>query len=244
MIAEEPILLDTGFATDRGPRSQQQDNVLVGNRFVVVADGVAARSDSDVAAAVAVDVYATIARTSASTDMADELLRVPQRVAGRLGELGSTGLTTAAAAMVDTAGRLWVTHVGDSQVLVTRRGKPIYLSRPHTVLADAEEGGRVDAIQDRERAGRTVTRSLGVEHDDVVPLVVVCQLERGDEVIVTTDGVHGIVPIDVLIGMTGRRSPAAELAAFILDTARSVGLTDNATCAVLCTTTPVASTVG
>jgi serine/threonine protein phosphatase PrpC len=244
VIPEQPIFLDTGFATDRGPRKQQQDNVLVGERFVVVADGVAARDDSDVAAAVAVDVYATIARTSTGTDMADQLLRVPQRVAERLGELGSTGLTTAAAAMVDAAGRLWVSHVGDSQVLVTRRGKPVYISRPHTVLADAEGGGRADSIGDRERAGRTVTRSLGVEHDDVVPLVVVCQFERGDEVIVTTDGVHGIVPIDALIGMTGRRSPAAELAAFILDTARGAGLTDNATCAVLCTSFPMASTVG
>lgn len=243
--------IDTGAAIDRGPRDDQQDNVLTGERFAAIADGVGSRADSDVAAAVAVDTYADIARVvgsggeaagNAATDLVDALLDLPRKVAERLGQLGSQGLTTAAAAIVDGGNRLWLTHIGDSQVVLVRRGHPLYVSRPHTLLADAEQVGQAEAVVDRERAERTVSRSLGATRAGVVPFVAVCRIEAEDQVILTTDGVHGVLPIDTIIAMATRRTSAAYLAESILDAARSVGLVDNATCAVLRTVAPQAVT--
>jgi len=223
------ICIRTGADCAFGPSERQQDNFLIGSSFVVIADGVSGARDSEVAARVTVDTYASVARQTSQPELIRELLAAPRVVATRLAEQGEAGLSTVAAAVVDNNGWLWLTHLGDSQLLVLRDSSIGYLSRPHTPAVAAAELGHPAATSSAHHA---ITRYLGAGYE-FVPCLTCWPLQPGDQLIATTDGVHEVLTVPEIIRLAASVTQPQELAETIIATALQRDISDNATCATL-----------
>jgi serine/threonine protein phosphatase PrpC len=222
------IYVRTGADCAIGPAERQQDNFLIGASFIVIADGVSGAPDSEVAARVTVDTYASVAKHTSQPDLIRELLAAPSVVATRLAEQGEAGLSTVAAAVIDDNGWLWLTHLGDSQLLVLRDSSIGYLSRPHNSAVAAAELGRLAGTT----AHHAITRYLGAGYE-FVPCLTCWPLQPGDQLIATTDGVHEILTVPEIIRLAGTIPEPQKLAETIVATALQKGISDNATCATL-----------
>lgn len=241
------LVTGSGFRTDRGPYADSQDNVLTGANFIVIADGVSSVPGSGSAAAMAVDTYASIARhLPPSNDLTDILWQAPAIVAERLATAQSRGVTTVAAAVLDDAGRIWITHVGDSTITILTSGGVQLNTRPHHQAEYARMTGDTDP--NAIKATHRVMRSLGADRAYIEPEIAIYPVKKPIVVIAATDGITEKVPLRYMSWLLSEKplpvstptavghtlqSWANDYAEQILNHARTVGLEDNATVAVL-----------
>lgn len=215
-------------------------------RLLIVADGIGGHGGGEVASAVAVDAMAHYAfaampwvqRRSQRTqqelvDGLQEALREAQarvrRVAKRKGlaeNLGTT-FTMAYVSWPDC----YILHVGDSRAYLLRDDGLHQLTADHTLaqqLIDRQAMTRDDAK--RSRFSHVLVNAVGGSSDDLDIELHRLQLELDDQLLLCTDGLHGMLSDEELkdeIADTER--PVGEAVARLVQLANDAGGKDNIT---------------
>ncbi|HEY0187767.1 MAG TPA: protein phosphatase 2C domain-containing protein [Cellulomonas sp.] len=223
------LVLDAAAAQWVGARERQNDVTLYGERFVAVADGAGDDLSAAVAADVAVQVWAQQADSLDSAGTLHGLLGAPAAVARALTAQGLRSSTTYAGAFLDSDGLVWLTSVGDSRVLLVRRGEVLAVSRPHNRAAEAALTG-TDHVPTPQEAV-TLTRSVSCDRPDV-PDVAVLAGQPGDLLVVATDGIDTELALHRLVRVLAAGSDPQDLADRLVAEVRGVPDADNASCVV------------
>jgi PPM family protein phosphatase len=248
---DRPVV-DCGWATDTGPRPDNQDRSAVSPGWAVVSDGVGGHAGGALAAQLTVEAVVSVLESAAgdsgaaggSGDSAEDVLRRAveaantavrdgQRDDPAVADMGAT-LTVALATSLDPGASGWlVASVGDSPAwLVTAAGAQ-RVTEDHTLAAELVRAGAISEDEAARHPGRNVIiRSIGGE-DTVVPDTTPVTLGHGDALVLTSDGVSDVVGAADVHEITAAAGTATDAARRLVQAALAHGASDNVTAAVV-----------
>lgn len=175
----------------QGARTHQLDAVHLGTRVFAVADGFGPDAGFSTAAVAAL---ASLDTTSYDEAPGDALGETVARAAAAAAEAAraldaEAGTTLTALWLVD--GTAQVAHVGDGRAHRLRDGVLQQLTRDHTLVQALLEEGRLTEDEARSHPHRSLlNRALD---DQSEADLLTCDVRPGDRMILTTDGVHGVL---------------------------------------------------
>ncbi len=223
--------------TDVGrTRDHNEDNYGIGEggqverlgELLIVCDGMGGHASGEVASELAV---ATILDTYYA-DEADDRPAVLERAfvaanakvyAQGRGSMGTTGV---AAVLHHDA--LHIANVGDSRAYLIRGGNIRQLSRDHSFVSDQVAAGLLTPEQARTSQHKNIiTRALGYQPDVTVDLFR-WPLQVGDLVLLSSDGLHGLVT-DHELAQIATTEPLEQAVDHLVTLANERGGTDNIT---------------
>lgn len=233
MRAGMSFQVDIGHSSERGARERNEDfaaaMVAAGHEaarglIAAVADGVSAGGHGRAAAQTAVlslvhDFHAVPA-TWETTVALDRLIGAHNAWLAdhnRRRSDDASGLSTLT--VLALQGQTWtVAHVGDTRAWLLREGELACLTQDH--------------VLDHPDFAHQLTRALGLE-DTVRVDFHQGTLQVGDVLLLTSDGVHGVLKPRALAALLGQARPAQALSAAIVQAALAAGSRDNATALVI-----------
>ncbi len=205
--------------------------------LLVVADGMGGAQAGEVASHMAVERLLEAWRTGQGEPLED--LRHAVEAANRAVHVESLthperqGMGTTLTALVVRGHEALVAHVGDSRAWLVRDGAARQLTVDHTLVAQLVRDGHITAEEARVDPRRNVvTRSVGVAPDVRVDVARVPEpLREGDTLVLSTDGLHGLVSDAELAERASQPDLAAACDALVA-LARERGGPDNITVVV------------
>jgi serine/threonine protein phosphatase PrpC len=237
--------------TDKGSvRPANQDCFAIREELglLVIADGMGGHNAGDVAARIAVDAivdyFAGSQRDwpfgfdpSLSPDgnrLRTAILLANVQIletAVTTDRYAGMGTTVVAALVVDD--RLVVGHVGDSRMYVMSGGALFQLTRDDSWMASvlATDPDADQAALQRHPMRHALTNVVGARTGTDVH-VIERPLTPGDTLLMTTDGVHGVLDDQRLVQLMAREAPPRAVAEHIVATALARGTRDNLTAIV------------
>ncbi len=144
------------------------------------------------------------------------------------------GMGTTCTAVVVRGYQLYFAHVGDSRLYRMRDANIERLTRDHSYVSRLVESGLVRAEDAEKHPQRHIlTAALGAGMQlDVQSAPASLHVQAGDDLLLCTDGLWGLVREEEL-GAALRANPPAECCAALVKLARSRGGPDNITLQVL-----------
>lgn len=233
----------TATITDKGGRAYNQDYVRIKTSAAgvcaVVCDGLGAYDGSDEAAKLCADSILTDYADGSAVNNTDNLLGYVRKAHGRIVAYKDAHpetpfiCTTVACAVADEAG-VSVAHVGDSRVYVVRGGKPMLVTRDHSLARAAVDRGEIALHQiPSHKDQNKLTRVLGGESFMSPDCEMLSPLAPGDGLILCTDGVWEHV-FDADMERLFAGDPTAAIDGFVrLIEARKSEYNDNYTAVVI-----------
>lgn len=194
--------------------------------LLIVCDGMGGHLAGEVASTLAVD---TISASFRPADDPAEALRsaftaANDRVYGE--GHGSMGTTAVAALLLHN--QLYVANVGDSRAYLIREGQITQISHDHSFVSDQVAAGLMTPDEARASNVRNIiTRALGHSAEVTVDLFS-HDLRPGDTVLLSTDGMHGLIT-DAEIAEIASMFPPEQAAQQLVDRANERGGIDNIT---------------
>ncbi len=222
-------LLSTTHGIPRNPTRASEDAFRVQERdesvLAVLADGLGASKEGGSAARRAVEMFHDYYLSRPKAWSARRALREFTNQINRLFYQESEQrhnspelLCTLSVAAIE-GDRLYGLSVGDSPVYLWRKGVLTRLTEPHAL---AEDG-----------LGHVLTRAVGLEAK-IEPHCFESAIERGDIVLLCSDGVSSVVPVETLAELLSRQASArAVVSAAAEITAENEALRDDASAIVL-----------
>jgi serine/threonine protein phosphatase PrpC len=235
-------------------RTSNQDRILVDDAagLYIVADGMGGHGHGEVAAELAVTtsqfyVQASRDRFDVSwpfgydveLSLDENRLRTAIQLANRQvwksaeesPERAGMG-TTIVAALVN-GNHAALGNVGDSRIYLLRGGALTQLSSDDSWVANMVRNGALTAKQAREHSMRNVlTQAIG-SHSAVEVHTSDHQFESGDLLLMTTDGVHGVVDEAVIRSILFATPDIERAGQQLVQAAKENGAPDNASCILL-----------
>jgi serine/threonine protein phosphatase PrpC len=142
-------------------------------------------------------------------------------------KLRGMGTTLVAACVLRN--RLLVGNVGDSRAYFLRDGDCVQITEDHSYAAEQTRRGSTGVSA---RLRQCITRAVGVDAT-VKPDFFVADLEPGDTVLLTTDGLTRYADVDKLAQEIYTHSDLEEICRRLIAIAYEGGAEDNATCLLL-----------
>jgi protein phosphatase len=185
------------WATEPGGPDRAADTL------VVVCDGMGGSNAGEVASHMAADTVVREFTTALGDDPAAALTRAVQVANTEIWDLSRSrtelnGMGTTCTAVAVKRGRVLVAHVGDSRAYLVRGHRATQLTTDHSLVAQLVARNQLSPEEARHDPRRNVvTRSVGVGPDVEVDIVSLDEpLQRGDTLVVCSDGLHGQVSDD------------------------------------------------
>jgi protein phosphatase len=240
MISFEPSHRQTAYLSDVGQvRSENQDacaefcDPVTGAQLLVVADGMGGHQGGATASRMAIEAVGEVFQSAQvrGPDMLVEALstaneRIFDAAAGH-SELRGMG-TTCVALLISRDGSSWVAHVGDSRAYQLRNGELHPITGDHSAVAELQRRGMITAAEAEVHPRRNeLLRSIGVEPDVEVEVNPV-EIAQGDQFLLCSDGLSGVVRDPEIAAVINERSPA-ESVRVLVDSANARGGPDNIT---------------
>ncbi len=244
MSRPEPEHFYVGHRTDVGQvREINQDycgefgDPEHGRRLFVIADGMGGHRGGEVASRIAVETTAEV--FEAGGDDPADLLRVALETANvrvheaaqenrDLAGMGTTGVCL----LLETGGRGWVAHVGDSRGYRLRGGDFEPITEDHSVVGALIRMGHITEAEARLHPQRNeILRAIGTNAEvevQVTPL----DLQPGDRYLLCSDGLSGLVTDADIAEVLGRMEPE-DAARTLVQMANLAGGSDNITVQVV-----------
>ena len=198
-----------------------------------VADGMGGHAHGEVASALAIDTifdrYYTAEIPGGIQRALDDALRASNAAvyaASRAAGGGTMGTTLAAVVLHGTF--LYVGNIGDSRTYLVRGGRIKQLSQDHSLVGEQLRRGLLTEEQARSSTLRNViTRAVG-HNEQIEPDIVAFTVEAGDRLLLSSDGLHGLVENGELARIVGT-GPLDEAVRALIALARERGGPDNIT---------------
>ncbi|MEN5362523.1 bifunctional protein-serine/threonine kinase/phosphatase [Brevundimonas intermedia] len=233
-MTDARLEIAAGFATLQGPKADNQDfgGVHIGTAaeqrehgvVAVIADGVSGSKAGRMAAELTtrsfIDGYLDQNPLNGIAANGIKALRGFNRWLHSRGKIDPAmeGAATTFTAVILRGREATALHVGDSRAWHFRDGVLTRLTEDHT---RAQQG-----------LSHVLYRAVGIEADVKLDVRQV-RLEPHDRLLLTTDGVHGVLTDAVIAGLLGRRSSPDADAHAILAEVEAAGARDNATAIVI-----------
>jgi protein phosphatase len=224
-------------------RSGNEDSFLLncaGGLFIV-ADGMGGHAAGEVASEMAVQIVAKelgslrgLSDAEAASRMRSAIRKANAAIFGRtLAEHDKRGMGTTATVMVLFSRRYLIGQVGDSRAYLLREGDFLQLTKDHSYVQEQVDAGLLTPEQARTHPySNVITRCVGA-NEDVAPDVYFGNLERGDVVLLASDGLTGMLEDQQLATIMGaEENPETCVNKMIADANRRGGL-DNITAIVI-----------
>ncbi len=239
--------------TDKGrvrPTNEDCFGLDMALRLCVVADGMGGHNAGEIAASVAVEAVMASVRSAtmdavwpygfdASISKTGNLLGSAVHDANKqIFDLASatpdySGMGTTIVAVVEREGTLSIAHAGDSRM---------YLLGPEGLTQITEDDSWIVAVLSRDpRATPAVLKTHPMRHaltnvvGSRVQMTVNLKevvLKGGERIVLTTDGVHGVLEPASLAQIAGQRAGVETIATALVEAALTGGSRDNVTAVV------------
>ena len=232
--------VETASLSDVGRvRSENQDACAemqspAGSRLLVVADGMGGHQGGSMASRLAVEAIDGVFQRG---DLSGEaLLETAIREANT--RVHSTaaqdttlyGMGTTVVALLFDSGleSAWIAHVGDSRIYRLRDGLFEQLTEDHSAVAELVRRGVITPEEAETHPRRNeILRSLGVEAE-AEPTLANVELRPGDQLLLCSDGLSGVLSDDEIAAVL-LRTPPAQAVQTLVDTVNARGAPDNVT---------------
>jgi protein phosphatase len=208
-------------------------------RLAIVADGMGGHEGGQVASAIAVETVRDTYLSCVDGDPRAALSRAFENAQAAIHayvvkhpELAGMGTTCTCAVL--RGGQLFYGHVGDSRLYLMRGSTISRITDDHSYVARMVRAGLITEAAAATHPQRNVlTAALGMESAVPVDLSEApLALEPGDLLLLSTDGLHGLVTDHELLTIATTNPPAAACRA-MLDLAKERGGFDNITVQIL-----------
>lgn len=243
MDAQKRLGLEVAALSDVGcKRSNNEDSFGYdqASEIYVVCDGMGGSSGGEVASAAAV---AEVIRSF--TDQANGGSSVEERLYDAIMDANRRVLTlaesdpllrgmgtTMVAACFD-ARRIVIANVGDSRAYFLRQGECHQITFDHSFLAEQVRNGTMTAEAAKASPLQSlITRAVGTG-ESVSPDLFDAELEAGDMVLLTTDGLTRYADAPEIAQVVGGGADLAGACRRLIDVAKQAGAVDNVTCLLL-----------
>jgi PPM family protein phosphatase len=227
--------------TDVGKtRDHNEDSYGVGEgdqverlgELLVICDGMGGHASGEVASRLGVDTILQIYYGDDAEDRPVVLEQAFEQANQQIFARGRGSMGTTGVAALIHHDALHVANVGDSRAYLIRGGEIRQVSRDHSFVSDQVAAGLITADQARSSPHRNViTRALGYQAGVTVDLFRL-PLQVGDVVVLSSDGLHGLVT-DAEIARTAAAEPPEVAVKQLIDLANQRGGTDNITVVVV-----------
>ena len=233
--------VEAAGATDAGQvRSANEDAYLVGESVFAVADGMGGHLAGEVASATALEpirrldgkVFQDAAEAvkslrEAVVEANDEVSRMAAD------EPSYRGMGTTLTATMLEGPRLHVAHVGDSRAYLLRNGSFSQLTDDHTLVQHLVDEGQITREEAAHHPQRSIiTRAIGVSNEVDVDSMTL-DLEPGDQVLLCSDGLTGVIEDEQIAEELVRGESTEETLRRLIDLANEGGGPDNITTILL-----------
>jgi serine/threonine protein phosphatase PrpC len=224
-------------------RSGNEDNylMLADHGIFIVADGMGGHAAGEVASEMAVRItsQAIGSLRGLSDEEAGERVRTAIRAANdaiferTLSEQDKRGMGTTATVLVLLHSRYLIGQVGDSRAYLFRNGQFQQLTKDHSYVQEQVDAGLLTPDQARVHPySNVITRCVGAS-TDVVPDIYFGSLEKGDILLLASDGLTGMLEDEQLLQiLRSDGDPQAWVDRMVAEANRRGGL-DNITAIVI-----------
>jgi serine/threonine protein phosphatase PrpC len=237
LVVEVAAMSDAGC---RRPNNEDSFGYDLAANIFVVCDGMGGMAAGEVASRIAVDkllsVYGELAslnlpaeeRLHRAIEMTNESVWSLSRKRTLLHGMGTTLVT----ACVDGR-RLIVGNVGDSRAYFLRDGGCVQITHDHSYVEEQMSQGLAEPL-----LGHTspllalITRAIGAA-ETVLPDLFVADLQSGDVVLLTTDGLTRYAQAEEIANCISAGRDLAETCGQMIESAKAQGGEDNVTCLLL-----------
>jgi len=228
-----------GAATDAGlRRAVNEDSFLAAAPLYLVADGMGGHQAGEIASAAVIDEFAGLTgRMSLTVDEVHAaFLRARHRVEALppgAGAGAGTTLTGVVVADIEGEGYWLALNLGDSRTYRLSRGVLEQVSVDHSVVQELIDSGSLDAVSAAQDPRRNViTRAIGAGSDGE-PDYWLIPAERGDRMLVCSDGLPGELDADGIREILIAEADPQRAATRLVDEAVRRGGRDNITALVV-----------
>ena len=224
-------------------RSGNEDSFLLdcARGLFIVADGMGGHAAGEVASEMAVQIVSKelgslrgVPDAEASTRMRAAIRKANAAIFDRtLAEPDKRGMGTTTTVMVLFSRRYLIGQVGDSRAYLLREGDLLQLTKDHSYVQEQVDAGLLTPEQARTHPySNVITRCVGA-NEDVAPDIYFGNLERGDVVLLASDGLTGMLEDPQLsVIMSAEENPETCVNRMIADANKRGGL-DNITAIVI-----------
>ncbi len=226
--------------TDVGlKREVNQDSYKLGEQsfgetkgyLFVVCDGMGGHSSGEIASKIGVDTIVDSFYTSDEKERRTVLEHAFYEANRNIFQEGDGTMGTTGVAALFFKDMLYIANVGDSRAYLIREDYINQISRDHSLVAEQVAAGLLTSEQARQSNYRNmITRALGYRAEvqmDIFDL----RVHRGDIVVLSSDGLHGLVEDDEIKQVVTTQSPD-EAIQQLITMANDRGGTDNITVAI------------
>lgn len=232
------VKLEAYGRTDVGlVRERNEDRALVGERLFVVADGLGGHKAGDVASSMLVaeldgldiqsfatadDAYAALVKAIESANY-----RIHQRA---INEPEREGMGTTVTAGLVHGDTFLLAQVGDTRAYLKRGDDPLRRVTPeHSYVSALIEAGVITEEEAKTHPNKSVIlKALGQSETVEVDPGEHLQMQPGDEIVIVSDGVHGVVA-DAELERITHNQPLDQAVDGVIAAARDAGGPDNIT---------------
>jgi serine/threonine protein phosphatase PrpC len=214
-------------------------------KLLLVADGMGGEAEGERASTIAVDQLATYVLNSLSwcyrleesseNDFAEHLKEALQSCQDSIKTFanqrpGASGMGTTMTMVYIVWPRAFVVHVGDSRCYLLRNGRLEQITVDHTMANLLAETGQLSRDQARRSPyGHALWNAIGGKSDDLSVDVFKLSLERGDVLLLCTDGLYDMVSDERLTDVLSLKQSAETICRKLVDMANAQGGRDNIT---------------
>ncbi|WP_425843914.1 PP2C family protein-serine/threonine phosphatase [Agrococcus sp. TSP3-2-1] len=218
-------------------RSVNEDSVFASFPVFVVADGMGGHASGDVASALAIEAFRGLkGRTLADVECVETAVEhaFESVHANAVGErAGGSTLSGTVLVDVDGVAHWLILNVGDSRTYLYEQGRLEQVTVDHSMVQEMVETGALRRADARRHPNRNViTRALGAGERQPAD-VWLRPAERGQRLVVCSDGLTGEVDDHEIAELLGDVSSPAAVAALLLRRALDAGAPDNVTVVVV-----------
>lgn len=220
-------------------RANNEDNFLVAPEagLYLVADGMGGAQAGETASKLAVETVLTAVQQESEMD-SDKLVSAFHAANQRIKSTAATdrsleGMGTTLVAVLQQGGELMVASVGDSRLYTFSNGVLQAVTEDQTWVNEVGRRlGLADEVLKTHPMRHVLTMAIGVS-DQLRVNTYTLSPEPGDLLLLSSDGLHGAVPHDVIAKILGKKLTLAARCQRLIKEARMNGGPDNITAVLL-----------
>ncbi len=207
--------MEIGYSCDPGLlRNLNEDSILctsfdlrthlevISAGLFIVADGMGGHNAGEIASDLATRTFYTectsrlLAQSPAPplSILATAFDKANSNVLESAGDRELQGMGTTLTAALVIGGDIYVAHVGDSRCYIINTREAIQVTKDHSVIQQLIDAGTITPEEARNHPRRNeITRVLGC-FQDTVPDLYHLKLYSGDNILICSDGISGVLP--------------------------------------------------
>lgn len=224
MLIDQTMRPTVATRIGRGNRDAQLDAITTGTRLFAIADGFG--DDPALAPAVLAEME-SLDELQGPLDPVLVLDEGVERAATVLSDHPHSGSGCTLTAVILGDSQAAIAHVGDSRLYLVRSGRLRQLTHDHTMVSSLVDEGRLTPEEARTHDDRAVLNRAIAAGAAPAPDISLHHTRPGDRFVLTTDGVHGVIPASELADVLTAAGPADDVAATVEAAIRNAGAPDN-----------------